>query len=287
MPEDAHRGRADPLTATDRVQLLTSEFAIDTDSPDVRRRINEVAPFPHQDVEIRHRRTLRAHAADGEFHIASGPVVEDFELTAFYAAENLLRRMRREALAALADHIQLRAAIGRHADRTFLLVGPRRSGKTTLALRLLLDGSTVSGDDLVLLRHGEAVAFPWRFMVNEASVPLLPRLRELPQVKARNGATARDWWHAVDPTELGGAWHIAPATVSAVFFLEPNHGARSVVSEIGKLDMTRRLLAQATAPPSGRRGWIGEIARMCDQADSCVVQLGDLESAAVAIRKRL
>lgn len=271
---------------SDRIQLLSTEFTIDTDS-DVLRRIREAAPLPRQSLAILRRRALTARQIDGEFRIAGGLNDDDFELTAFYAAENLLRRMHRDALAALPDHVRLRAAIGRSAGRTFLIAGPRDSGKTTLALRLLFEGCDVSGDELVLVDDGLAMAFPWRFRVNEPSVALLPQLRRLPAVVARKGALARDWWFATDPTDFGRSWDIAPATVSTVFYLEPNHGARSQAIETGKLDMARRLLAQATAPPSGRRGWIGEIARIVDEARTYLVQFGDLASAAVAIRKLL
>jgi hypothetical protein len=284
LPQDPVRRRVDPLTAIDRIQLLATEFTIETESDAVRRRIREVAPFPRQSAAILHRRALGVRSVGGEFRIDAATEGEDFELTAFFAAENLLRRMHREALAALPDPVRLRAATARHAGRTFLIVGPQRSGKTTLALALLFDGDDVSGDELVLLHDGQATAFPWRFRVNETSVALLPPLRTLPAVVARNGASARDWWFAVDPTDFGFSWEITPAAVSSVFYLEPNHGGRSQVIEVGKLDMARRLLAQATAPPSNRRGWIGEITRMLNEARTYVVQLGDPAPAAIAMK---
>lgn len=269
---------------SDRFRLLATEFTIDTDSDEVRRRIREVAPSPRQGMDVLQRHTLIARQVDGEFRIAGGSGGDDFELTAFYAAENLLRRMHRDALAALPDHVRLRAAIGWSGGGSFLIAGPRYSGKTTLALRLLFEGCDVSGDDLVLVADGQAMAFPWRFRVNEPSVAFLPQLRELPAVVARKGASARDWWFPVDPTDFGRDWNIAPATVSAVFYLEANHGARSRVIETGKLDMARRLLAQATAPPSGRGQWISEIARMLDGARTCLVELGDPGSAVIAMK---
>lgn len=253
----------------------------------MRRRIRDVAPFPRQSAAILYHCTLSALSVDGEFRINASGEGPDFELTAFYAAENLLRRMHRGALAALPDPVRLRAAIARHAGRTFLIAGPQRSGKTTLALALLFNGCDVSSDELVLLHHGQATAFPWRFRVNETSVALFPSLRTVPAVAARDGTSARDWWFAVDPTDFGFNWEIAPSAVSAVFYVEPNLGGRSHVIETGKLDMARRLLGQATAPPSNRRGWIGEITRMLDTARTYVVQLGDPTAAAIAMKTLL
>jgi len=238
-------------------------------------------------MAIERHRELGAWNNDGEIRLTVDGQDVDFELTAVQAGENLLRRMHREALAALPDHVRLRAVIGRSGGRSFLVVGPRRSGKTTLALGLLLAGCEVSGDELVLLRDGQAVAFPWRFMVNEPSVALLPPLRALPPVVARGGALARDWWFATDPAAFGQPWDIQPAAISSVFWLEPGRDSRSVVTETGKLDMTRRLLSQTTAPPSGRGGWLGDITRLVEGARTFRVAMGDVASTCVAVADRV
>ncbi|TAJ96761.1 MAG: hypothetical protein EPO10_17940 [Reyranella sp.] len=224
---------------------------------------------------------------DGEVRLTVDGQDVDFELTAFQAGENLLRRMHREALAASPDHVRFRAVIGRSGGRGFLVAGPRRSGKTTLALGLLLAGCEVSGDELVLLRDGRAVAFPWRFIVNEPSVALLPPLRALPPVVARAGALARDWWFATDPTDFGRPWDIRPAAIESMFWLEPGHGSRSVVTEVGKLDMTRHLLSQTTAPPSGRADWLGDVTRLVEGTRTFRIEMGDVASTCVAVADRV
>ena len=238
-------------------------------------------------MAIERRQTLGAWQDDGEIRLTVEDQDVDFELTALQAGENLLRRMHREALAALPDHVRLRAVIGRSGGRSFLVVGPRRSGKTTLALGLLFGGCEISGDELVLLRDGEAVAFPWRFMVNEPSVALLPPLRGLPPVIARGGALARDWWFATDPTAFGRPWDIRPTAIASVFWLEPGHGSRSAVVETGKLDMTRRLLSQTTAPPSRRSGWLGDITRLVEGARTFRIEAGDIASTCIAVATRV
>jgi hypothetical protein len=257
------------------------------DCDGARRRVREVAPQARQAVTIERHREMGAWNDGDEVRLTVDGQDVDFELTALQAGENLLRRMHREALAALPDHVRLRAVIGRSGERSFLVAGPRRSGKTTLALGLLLAGCEVSGDELVLLRGGWAVAFPWRFMVNEPSVALLPPLRALPPVVARGGALARDWWFAADPTDFGRPWDIRPAAIESVFWLEPGHGSRSVVTEAGKLAMTRHLLSQTTAPPSGRSGWLGDITRLVEGARTFRVEMGDAASACIAVADRV
>jgi hypothetical protein len=275
------------LTASERVRLLSSEFTISTNSEEVRDLLRQMTPRAAQSAAIFHRQVFIAERIGNEFRIGTGADDGDFELTAYYAADNLLKRMYRAALAGLPEHVRLRAAIGRHADRTFLIVGPKRSGKTTLGLSLLFEGIEISGDDLVLLHDGEATAFPWRFVVNEASVPFLPRLKESLVGTPRQGSADRDWHFAVDPIDFGMPWEISPAAISAIFYLEPNYGARTTIIEAGKLDMAKRVLPQSSAPISGRKGWVSEITSGVDRAQTFIVRLGDLASATIAIKRLL
>jgi hypothetical protein len=96
------------------------------------------------------------------------------------------------------------------------------SGKTTLALHLLLEGMEMVGDELVLLRDGLAAAFPRKFYPRESSLALLPDVKlagsDLPFVTDTHGAKRI----AIDPAELGRPWRIARAPVKAVFYLDPD-----------------------------------------------------------------
>ncbi len=68
------------------------------------------------------------------------------------------------------------------------------------------------------------------------------------------------------------------------FSLYLNFGvARSTLLPCAKVDMVRRLIALCAPPVSGRRDWLADLCATVDRADTYVLALGDLASAATAI----
>jgi len=190
----------------------------------------------------------------------------------------LYQRMHRTALSALPDHIRIHAASGMAQDGLFLLVGPKRAGKTTLILHLLSLGVEILGDELVLLNNRSAVTFPRRFFVREGSLRLLPDVASLQATApfVRNPEEGR--LIAVDPLHLGRDWLIRPARLAHVIYIEPTHDQPDTeILPCGKLDMVRRVMAEATPPESGRRDWIADFSASIDQARTSIVRLGALE----------
>jgi hypothetical protein len=88
---------------------------------------------------------------------------------------------------------------------------------------------------------------------------------------------------ALDPLEFAKPWRIAPASVSAVFYIEPNHGAKTTLRRSGKVEMTRRVLQHCLPPISGRRDRLGDLSTTVNRAETFVVELGDLDLAMLAM----
>src|SRR5271157_1667866 len=99
-----------------------------------------------QDVPVTHRSTVTITWSGAEFWL-SGDGINDFELSVTSVLETLYQHLHHSAIAAMPDHIRMRAVTGMHAARSFLIAGPPRAGKTTLALRLMLGGFDITGDD--------------------------------------------------------------------------------------------------------------------------------------------
>lgn len=260
-------------------RLLTAKFTIGTNSTDVHRWLRALAPRATQKMTVTIKEKIEVTRRGDEFHIAAAET-DDFEFAAASATETLYRYMHSRALAALPDHVRLRAATGRHRDRAYLVFGP---GKSTLAVRLLLAGHDISGDRLALSLDGRAVAMPRRFQIPASVLALLPQLQKATSLASILNAAGPGSVINLDPLDLGLRWRIAPAPVFTIVCIEPNYGGRSRLMPCGKLEMTRRVIAASAAPSSSRQGWIGDIAAVVDRSATFILEVGNPDDAAAAL----
>lgn len=271
----------------ERFQLLACTVEIRTELPEFADRLRYITQHAYQDHVVTDHADFDV-ARDGENYILR----EDGAVTfAGRAVELVLvalfERMHARAFAALSDDIRIHAASGMDQGRMFLLVGNPSSGKTTLALHLLLEGIEMLGDELVLLRNGLAVTFPRKFYPRESSFALLPRLRvagtDLPCVFDADGAKRI----AIDPDALGRRWHIARAPIKAVFYLDPDFSRKTRLYPCTKVEMVRLVMEQCTPPISRRKGWVADLCSMINGAAVRMIAVGNLSSAAVDILNNL
>ncbi len=287
MPQNVAHGRIGRLMYVERLQFLSSEFEIRANSRELLDQVCGFAPHLQQEFPISHRFTISITWTGEEFCIRNGDVCEDYEISATVVIDQLFKRMHRLALANLPDHIRLRAVTGNQDRQAFLMVGPKCSGKTTLAVRLLLAGFEVCGDELTLLLDGVAIAFPRRFLVRGDCVELLPQLKSCDEFVAFAEKPARETLIGVDPIGLGKPWRLTPRKLSTVFLIESNYGARTIIRPCGKLDMLRRIIPQCTPPSSKRTNWIGDLSRTIDNTNTFMLHLGELNSAVLAVKEIL
>jgi hypothetical protein len=272
------------MTYTTQIRLLACEFEIRTNSREVMALLSFVTQSAEQDVPVVERGRVTVTWTGDEFRFEGDGIEADIELSLPNVVDALYRRLHDRAVAALPDHIRIGAACGTQRGRSFLIAGPPGAGKTVLALHLLLDGFDITGDALVLLRGGEAVPFPRKFHLREESIALLLKLANLEWLAetARNPQLGRII--GLDPQSFGKPWRISPTPVAAIFSLDPNFGvARSTLLPCAKVDMVRRLIALCAPPVSDRRDWLADLCATVDRADTYVLALGDLASAATAI----
>jgi len=207
------------------------------------------------------------------------------------AARLALLRVTRELATAHAfrlGHLHLHAAAAVAAGHIVALAGPRRSGKTTLLLHLLLGGGmTYVTNDRLLVDVGRCVArgMPTIVSLREDTLGRFPdfarRLRESGYARARTIAETRDpagWRPTVSPAQLralAGVGEAGPGALGAVVF--PSLAGDVPTFEIRALDAgeaaarLRRGLLLATLPErpaaafaagtSPRGG--GELDRLC------------------------
>jgi len=221
---------------------------------------------------------------DGEYRISGGGEADEHEFSLPVAFSALFARLHDHALRHFSDHIRIHAASGFAPDGLVLLVGEKQAGKTTTAMHLLLEGFEIVGDELVLLRHGEAVTFPRPFYLRHGALELLPNFADASTAPFVNSEiTGR--LIAVDPRKLGRRWRIRPAPVRAIVLLEPNHGGTSSFKACSKVEMVQRVLPQASPPPSGREDWVSDFCSTINQAETVIARMGDLHSATALFRR--
>jgi hypothetical protein len=271
----------------ERIQYLSSEFEITTNSLELLDRVCGLAPQVQQEFPVSHGCRISITWTGEEFRISNSEDGEDYELSTTAVVELLFKQMHELALANLPDHMRLRAVTVNQAGRAFLIVGSKCSGKTTLAVSLLLAGYDVCGDELALVRDGQAIAFPRRFLVRGDCVELLPQLKSYEEFIDSASHPARETLVAVDPTGLGKPWHLMPRAVSAFFLLEPNYGARTTIQPCGKLEMLRHIIPQCTPPSSKRADWISDMSRTINNTHTFMLRLGELDSAVLAMKEIL
>jgi hypothetical protein len=279
---DTAAATADPLTYIEHIRLLACEFEIRTNLQELANRLSRLTQRAEQDVPVVQRCAVIVTWTGEEFRISGDGLEDDFELSVMSALETLYQGLHSRSIAALPDHIRINAASGMHAGGSFLIIGPERAGKTTLAVSLMLEGIDITGDALVLLCDGKALPFPRKFHVREDSVGRMPRLRTIGRFASCISNPQEGRLVALDPLEFGKPWRIAPAAVSSIFYIEPNYGARTTLQRYGKVEMIRHILPQCAPPVSGRRDWLSDLCATVEQANTFVIELGDLESAVAA-----
>lgn len=257
-------------------------FEIDTDDPALHAALDTRALPAEQPGPILHRENIRVLTEEGRFRIDSGGA-EDVEFDLAALLNRLDRRMAAATRATLPRHGYVNAACLWHGDAHVLILGGARSGKSCLAVQLLLDGMPVTGDAAVLLGDGQAIPWPLAFGLGEESVALLPGLVADARFQTLVERPRAGWRVQVTPHSFGRRWRIAPAPVAAVFDLDPNFGGQNRVRPCGLSDMLRRILARAEPPADARGAWLANLSSVLAGAACHVLQLGDPEGAAAAV----
>jgi hypothetical protein len=160
-----------------------------------------------------------------------------------------------------------------------LLVGGRRSARSTLVLDLLTRGFAVEGDDHALVDWGVVVMRPRRLHAPPDAIRRVPQaaplIEEAPRVEGWFGQAVA----AVDPSLPGRPWTIRKGPVAHVVFLEPNPGGRSVMGPISSDTAFSRLLSLALMPETGVALALAKLRALAVSAPAFVLSLGDLDGA--------
>jgi hypothetical protein len=272
------------------IQLLACQFRVSTDAEPVLRWLDTVRASAVQDhpVSRRHRFEVRREA-DG-YRVREDDEDRGVIVSPEAAGALVERRLHELAFRALKDSTKVHAGCAMWRGRRFLVVGAGRAGKTTLMTRLLFEGFTVEGDEMVVLREGRVVAYPRRFGIRRRTLALVPQVGALvPHARGVSDADEPDGYQilALDPSQFGLQWRIGSGPVDALFLLDGRHDARTRLSACPSHTMVQRMMAQSTPPSRGRGAWVRDICSVVRGAACHLVTVGDLDSAVSTLRQHL
>ncbi len=255
MPGPPARRRADQLTEPvsgchrRHFQVLALDVDVVTDDGGVAAAMDFLAqragpPYPPQ----RHL-GVAVTTDQGGYRVRVDGVEGGRQYTPEAVVEDVFTTVYLRALAMFASHCLIRGAIGSAGGRRFLLCGNRRSGVTTLALRLLYDGAPIESDALALIGADGVTAVARRFHLPAGTGALVPEiagaLDSLPRLRFGDEVLS-----AFDPSEAGFDWSTGTGAVDVVVWLDPNHGGQTRLAAMSHVEMIRRVMGR-TSPPCG------------------------------------
>ena len=270
------------------VQLVACEFLVTTDTQAIADRLDDGRPSAVQEYPVLCRHRLEVRSASAGFLVRENNGEPTLVQSAEEAVALVDRRMHELAVAALADRTKLHAGCGVWFGRRFLVVGRGGAGKTTLMTRLLTEDCSVEGDELVVLRDGEAVAYPRLFGVRRLTLSLVPSVGALvPHLATGPGSDEPGGYHvlALDPNRLRVPWRIGYGRVDVVFLLGSRHAGTTRLT-LGETPAILRRLMEQSAPPDGAPGgWVRDLSALASGAAVYDLEVGDLDSAISLMRQ--
>ena len=273
------------MTYERRFQVLDYVFEVKTPCREVAELVEFIARDVEQPWEPRWTITFSVSAAargydlfeDGEplaRGIWAGAVVEQIQL-----------RITRIVFTRLGDDgwVAVHAGAADIHGRRVLVTGEKGAGKTSLLVRLLLDGAEVQGDDVTLIgSDGSTLPYPRRFHLKDGIDQIVPELTAvLPTVPTLHYGEFRVW--AWPPP---GSWQVDWAPVDAIVLLEKSDDATSRLVPFPSYRAAQHLMSHLMVVPSGR-GWITDICRLVAGAACYRLLLGDLRQAADLVSESL
>ncbi len=264
-------------------QVLACEFSIATPCDEFAERLDYVSVSATQHYPVSRALAYRIERTDGEYLLWEDSGVWYRDGSADRVLIELFRRVYAVVYAEMRGCPRLHAGSGEHYGRLFLAAGPKGAGKSTLMTRLLFDGFTVFGDEVVLGLGREVIALPRRFHLKSPGLHLLPEVAvmadRLPFVMGDGGHKIM----AFDPTDAGLPWTIRRGKPEAIFFLQPNHGGATRIASCSQVDMIQALMTQSALDDDDGVKWIRSIGALVRDAECYNLSVGDLSTAALVI----
>ncbi len=160
-----------------------------------------------------------------------------------------------------------------------VLIGEKGSGKTTLSLHMLAAGYEIEGDEHIAVFEQDALTRPRNLRIKEGSLSLIPGLRDqvlaAPALPHPDGGLVYSW----APQIAGRPWTIERGPISALVFIESNHGGHSVMQPLRVDQAFAHLMKNVAIADAGMLLCVARLRMLVARAASWRLSLGSPASA--------
>ena len=267
--------------------LLGHRVTIETDDPALKERLEDIM-VPSLDAQpISKKILLQLRSSNGLIQIVrSGSVIAQ-AVQPDMVIRDLHMFINHLVLEEQTDSLKLHAGAATCEGRYFLITGDRYSGKTTLLLKMMLNGTDIHCDETVLLEEGMVRTFLRKFHIRAGTLPLLPRVAEVCKTMRSYPDYSSGCFYFADPTDFGLAWHTEKSLPQAILYLHSSFNGTPRLESCTKVDMAKHLLCQ-TINLTGDLG--SNVKKICHLLEDCrcfSLQVGMLDQTAELVKEAL
>jgi hypothetical protein len=267
--------------------ILRNRVVIETDEPDLFDRSEDIVVCTEDRLPICGEISLRLETEEGLISVTQNGQTLVQQADPELAIRDMHLLINRLILEPHTEVLKLHTGAATWQKRFFLVTGDRNAGKTTLLLKLMLDGAEMHCDETVLLHDGLIQTFPRKFYVKNGTLQHLPRIREICADKRSYPTVFGPRFYFADPTDLGLHWRSEEARPWAIFHLTPAFDQPPRLDPCAKVDMVKHLLFQ-TIRLTGDFGFhVKQVCRMVDKCLCFSLQVGELNATADLLKEAL
>ena len=193
----------------------------------------------------------------------------------------LENRITDTALRGLDNFFQIHSGVVSVGGKALLLPGPPGSGKTTLALGLVLSGFKYLSEEVALIDPSslDVVPFPRILCFKERSFDALA------QLISKTGSKDAEWGidcggvHYIDVTDIAADPYGEPAPVGYVIFPRYNPNGKSVLSKISRAEAASRIAQMSLNFSSYGKSGADIAVEIARNAECWALSVGDPEES--------
>lgn len=267
--------------------ILRNQVVIETDEPILFDLLDDIVVCAEDQLPVCREIFVRLEIEEGMIRVKQNGQILVQEADPDLAIRDLHLLINRLVLEPHTEVLKLHAGAATWRELFFLVTGDSNAGKTTLLMKMMLDGAEVHCDETVLLHNGLIQTFPRKFYIKEGTLQHLPRIKEICAAKRSYPAFFGGRFYFADPTDLGLLWRSKEALPWAIFHLTPAFDKLPRLEPCAKVDMAKHLLFQ-TIRLAGDFGFhVMQVCRLLDKCRCFSLQVGGLNDTADLLKETL